>query len=177
MAGREIGGNDEWRDLASVFSPMPSAAQFRSCNGRSYARSRSASNWLPVSMAAASLFCPSSGRTNGHREPERHEAVWRAVASRKGGWDNKRRNLATVPEGLPDAARLDDERAAAGRLCPGCTSAGSCAFSSADAIGFTVSVAAAGISFCWRCGVDRRRIRVAAAGSVSLSRINCRLGQ
>jgi DNA-binding MurR/RpiR family transcriptional regulator len=28
-----------------------------------------------------------------------------------------------------------------------------------------------------RCGVDRRRIRVAAAGSVSLSRINCRLGQ
>jgi hypothetical protein len=171
MAGREIGGNDEWRDLASVFSPMPSAAQFRSCNGRSC----SASNWLPVSMAAASLFCPSSGRTNGHREPERHEAVRRAVASRKGGWDNKRRNLATVPEGLPDAARLDDERAAAGRLCSGCTSAGSC--SSADAIGFTVSVAAAGISFCWRCGVDRRRIRVAAAGSVSLSRINCRLGQ
>src|ERR1700727_592300 len=101
-------------------------------------------------MSAASLYCPSSGRTNVHREPERHEAVWRAVANRKGGWDNKRRNLATVPEGLPDAARLDDERAAAGRLCPGCTSAGSCAFSSADAIGFTVSVAAAGISFCWR---------------------------
>ena len=173
MAGREIGGSDKWRDLASVFSPMPSAAQFRSCNGRSYARSRSASNWLPVSMAAASLFCPSSARTNGHREPERHEAVWRAVASRKGRWDNKRRNLATVPEGLPDAARLDDERAAAGRLCPGCTSA----FSGADAIGFTVSVAAAGISSCWRCGVDRRWIRVAAAGSVSLSRINCRLGQ
>ena len=121
-------------------------------------------------------ICPSSGRTNGRREPERHEAVWRAVASRQGGWDNKRRNLATVPEGLPDAARLDDERAAARRLCPGCTSAGSCAFS-ADAIGFTVSVAAASSSSCWRCGVDRRRIRVAAAGSVSLSRINGRLGQ
>ena len=99
------------------------------------------------------------------------------MASRKGGGDNKRRNLATVPESLPDAARLDDERAAAGRLCPGCTSARCCAFYSADAIGFTVSVAAAGISSCWRCGVDRRRIRVAAAGSVSLSRINCRLAQ
>jgi hypothetical protein len=76
-----------------------------------------------------------------------------------------------------DTARLDYERAAARRLCPACTSAGSCAFSSADAIGFTVSVAAAGLSSCWRCGVHRRRIRIAAAGSVSLSRINCRLGQ
>ena len=103
--------------------------------------------------------------------------MWGAVASRKGSWDNKRRNLATVPEGLPDAARLDDERAAAGRLCPGCTSAGSSAFSSADAIRFTVSVAAAGSSTRWRRGVDRRRIRVVAAGSVSLSRINRRLGQ
>jgi hypothetical protein len=39
----------------------------------------------PVSMAA---LLPRSGRTNGHGEPERHEAVWRAVASRKGSWDN-----------------------------------------------------------------------------------------
>ena len=40
------------------------------------------------------------------------------MASRKGGGDNKRRNLATVPESLPDAARLDDERAAGREALP-----------------------------------------------------------
>ena len=99
------------------------------------------------------------------------------MASRKGGWDNKRRNLATVPESLPGAARLNDERSAAGRICASNASASSCAFARADTIGFTVSVAAASSSTRWERRVDCRRICVAAGSSVSLSRINCRLGQ
>jgi hypothetical protein len=66
MAVREIGRNDEWRDLASVPSPMPSPAWFWSCDSRSY---------------------PSSDGLDDRREmgkSKRHETVWRAVASRKG---------------------------------------------------------------------------------------------
>jgi hypothetical protein len=92
MAGREIGGNNEWRDLASVFSPMPSAAWFWSRD------SGPASNGLLVPVANACRSGPSSDHLNGHRKSKRHEAVWRAVASRKGGWNNRRRNLATIPE-------------------------------------------------------------------------------
>jgi len=58
------------------------------------------------------------------------------VASRKGVWNNRQHNLATIPEILPGAARLDDKRSAAGRICA--SNAGSCAYVSADAIGFTV---------------------------------------
>jgi len=69
--------------------------------------------------------------------------VWRAVASRKGGWDNKRRNLATVPESLPGPACLNNDRSAAGRIYASNASASSCVFARADTIGFTLSVAAA----------------------------------
>jgi hypothetical protein len=103
--------------------------------------------------------------------------MWRTVASRKGGWDNKRRNLATVPESLPGAARLNDERSAAGRICASNASDSSCAFARADTIGFTVSVAAASSSTRWERRVDCGRICVVAGSSVSLSRINRRLGQ
>ena len=143
MAVREIGRNDEWRDVASVPSPMPSPAWFWSCDGRSYACSRHrASNGLLIPVANAGRSYPSSDGLNGHRKPKRHETVWRAVASRKGGWNNRRRYLATIPEILPSAARLDDNRSAAGRICA--SSAGSCAYVSADAIGFTVCAASTG---------------------------------
>ena len=117
MAGREVGGNNEWRDLASVSSPMPNAARFWSCDSRSHASSRPASDWLPLSVAAAGFSCLSSDDLDGRWKPKRHETVWRAVAGRKSGWNNKRRNLAAVPESLPGAARINDERSAAGRLC------------------------------------------------------------
>jgi hypothetical protein len=97
------------------------------------------------------------------------------VASRKGSWNNRRRNLATVPEILPGAARLNDKRSAAGGICA--SNAGSCTYASADTIGFTVSVAAASSSTGWKRRVDRSRICFASAGPVSLSRINGRLGQ
>jgi len=99
------------------------------------------------------------------------------VAIGEGRWDNKWRDLAAVLEGLPRAPRLDDERSVAGRVCPGSTSAGSCAFASADAIGFTIPVATANSSTRWGPRVDRRRVSVATGSSVSLSRINCRLGE
>jgi len=115
---------------------------------------------LALSVAAAGLFsCPSSDHVNGHRKPKRHETVWRAVASRKGGWNNRRRNLAPVPEILPGAARLNDEGPDAGRICASNT--GPCAYASADAIGFTVSVAAASNSTPWGRRVDRSRIELA----------------
>jgi len=85
------------------------------------------------------------------------------VASRKGVWNNRQHNLATIPEILPGAARLDDKRSAAGRICA--SNAGSCAYVSADAIGFTVSVAAASSSTGWKHHVDRRRICVGAGSS------------
>ena len=97
------------------------------------------------------------------------------MASRKGRRNNRRRNLATIPEILPGPARLDDKRSVAGRVCA--SNAGSCAYASADAIGFTVSVAAASSSAGWGRRVNRRRICVGAGSSGSLSRINCGLGQ
>jgi hypothetical protein len=177
MAVREIGRNDEWRDAASVPSPMPSPAWFWSCDSRSYACSRHrASNGLLIPVANAGRSYPSSDGLNGHRKPKRHETVWRAVASRKGGWNNRRRNLATIPEILPGAARLDEKRSAAGRIYAGaCSSTGSRA--GADAIRLTVSVAAASNSAGRDRRVDRGRICVGAGSSISLSRINCRLGQ
>jgi hypothetical protein len=102
-------------------------------------------------------------------------AQWQAA---KAGWNNRRRNLATIPEILPGAARLDDKRAATGRIySSACSSTGSRAFASADTIRFTVSVAAASGPIRWKRRVDRRRICVGAGSSISLSRINCRLGQ
>ena len=175
MTVREIGGNDEWRDVASVPSPMPSPAWFWSCDGRSYACSRHrASNGLPIPGANAGRSYPSCDGLNGRRKPKRHETVWRAVASRKGGWNNRRRNLASIPEILPGAARLDDKRSAAGRIY---ASPSTRAFASTDAIGFTVSVAAASSSTGWQRRVDRRRICVGAGSSILLSGINGRLGQ
>jgi hypothetical protein len=98
------------------------------------------------------------------------------VASRKSGWNNRRRNLATIPQILPGAARLDDKRSATRRIyASACSSTGS--YASADAIGFTVSMAAASSSTGWKRRVDRRRICFATAGPVSLFRINGRLGQ
>jgi hypothetical protein len=101
--------------------------------------------------------------------------MWRAVASRNSGWNNKWRNLATVPEILPGAARLNSKPSAAGRTCA--SNASSCAFASADPIGFTVAVAADSSYTRWKHRVDRRRIWVGAGRSDSLSRINRRLGQ
>ena len=178
MAVREIGRNDEWRDLASVPSPMPGPAWFWSCDSGSYACSQHpASNGLLIPVANAGRSYPSSDGLDGRWQPKRHETVWRAVASRKGSWNNRRRNLATIPEGLPGAARLDDKRSAARRIYVSACSAGSRAFASADTIRFTVSVAAASNSAGWQPRVDRRRICVGAGSSISLSRINCRLGQ
>jgi hypothetical protein len=128
-------------------------------------------------VANAGRSYPSSDGLDGRWQPK-HETVWRAVASRKGGWNNRRRNLATIPEILLGAARLDNKRSAAGRIyASACSSTGSRAFASADAIRFTVSVAAAGSSTGWKRRVDRRRICVGAGSSASLSRINGRLGQ
>jgi hypothetical protein len=109
-------------------------------------------------------------------QPKCHETVRRAVAVCKGGWDNQRRDLATVPESLPCAARLNDERSTAGRLCPG-ANRGSGAVSSANVIGVTVSLAAASSSAGRIIRIDRRRIRVGTASSISLSRLNRGLGQ
>jgi hypothetical protein len=175
MAVREIGRSDEWRDLASVPSPMPNAAWFWSCDSRSSACSQHpASNGLLIPVANAGRSCSSSDGLDGRWQPKRHEIVWRAVASRKGSWNNRRRNR---PQFLksPGAARLDDKRSGAGGICA--NNAGSCAYASADAIGFTVSVAAASSATGWTRRVDRRRICVGAGSSGSLSRINGRLGQ
>jgi cation diffusion facilitator CzcD-associated flavoprotein CzcO len=133
-------------------------------------------NGLLNSVANAGRSYLSSDGLDGRRKSKRHETVWRAVASRKGSWDNRRRNLATIPEILPGAARLDDKRSATRRIyASACSSTGS--YASADAIGFTVSMAAASSSTGWKRRVDRRRICFATAGPVSLSRINGRLGQ
>jgi hypothetical protein len=176
MAVREIGRNDEWRDLASVPSQMPGPAWFWGRDSGSYACSQHpASNGLLISVANAGRSCPNSDYLNRHRKPKRHETVWRAAASRKGSCNNRRRNLATIPKILPDAARLDHKRSAAGRICA--SAAGSCTHASADAIGFTVSVAAASSSTGWKRRVDQSRICFVSAGPVSLSRINGRLGE
>jgi hypothetical protein len=157
-------------------SPMSNPHWFWSCDGRSYACSHHpAFNGLLVPMANVGHSCPGTHGLNGHRKSKRHETVWRAVASRKGSWNYKWRNLATVPEILPGAARLNDKRSAAGRICA--SNASSCAYASADTIGFTVPVAAASSSARWKRRVERRRICVGAGSSVSLSRIDCRLGQ
>jgi hypothetical protein len=54
-----------------------------------------ASNGLFIPMANAGRSYPSSDGLDGHRRPKRHETVWRAVASSS---NNRRRNLATIPE-------------------------------------------------------------------------------
>jgi hypothetical protein len=177
-AVREIGRNDERRDKASVPSPMPGPTWFWSCDSGSACSQHPASNRLLIPLANAGRSYPSSDGLDGRRKSKRHETMWRAVASRKGRWNNKWRNLATVPEILPCAARLNDKRSATGRIyASACSSTGSRAFASADTIRFTVSVAAASDSAGWQRRVDRRRICVGAGSSISLFRINCRLGQ
>jgi hypothetical protein len=155
----EIGRNEEWRDLASVPSPMPSPAWFWNRDSGSYACSQHpASNGLLIPVANAGRSYPSSDGLDRRRKSKRHETVWRAVASCKGSWDSRRRNLATIPEILPGATRLDDKRSATRRIYPSaCSSTGS--YASADAIGFTVFMAAASSSTGWKRRVDRRRIR------------------
>ena len=124
---------------------MPSPAWFWSCDSGSYACSQHpASNGFLIPAANAGRSYIRSDGLDGRWQPKRHETVWRAAASRKGGWNNRWRNLATVPEILPGAARLNDKRSATGRIyASACSSTGSRAFASADTIRFTVSVAAA----------------------------------
>jgi hypothetical protein len=119
MTVREIGRNDEWRDVASVPSPMPSPAWFWSCDSGAYAGSQHpASNGFLIPAANAGRSYIRSHGLDGRWQPKRHETVWRAVASRKGSWNNRRRNLATIPEILPCAARLNDKRSATGGFMP-----------------------------------------------------------
>jgi hypothetical protein len=160
--------------LAEVSSPMPNAARFWSWDSRSHAGCRPTSNWLPVSVAATGISSTGSDPLDDWRKPKRDETMRGTVASRKRSGNNSRRNLAAVPESLPGTARINDKRSPR-RLRSGGTSTGSCAFSGADAIGFIVSVAAASRSACWEHSVDRSR--VGAGSSVSLSRIDGRLGQ
>jgi hypothetical protein len=131
---------------------------------------------LPISVAATGISSTSSDsdHLNDRRKSKRDEAMWGAMASRKSGGNNRRRNLAAVPESLPGAIRIYDKRSPR-RLRSGRTSAGSGAGSCAGAIGFIVSMAAASRSARWEHSVDRSR--VGAGSSVSLSRIDGRLGQ
>jgi hypothetical protein len=171
MAGRQSGENNERGNLASVPNPMSSAARFWICDSRSHPGSRSASDWLPVSMAAANLSCASSDRLSGHWKPERHEAVWRTVAVGKGSW----RNLAAVPESVSGTACVDDEHFATRRICSGSASVGSRTFASADAIGFTIPEATA--SSPRTCRDWNRKVCVSAGSSVSVPRSDRGLGQ
>jgi hypothetical protein len=83
---------------------------------------------------------------------------------------------ATWPQFLK-ACRVQLASTTSAPICASNASDSSCAFARADTIGFTVSVAAASSSTRWEHRLDCRRICVAAGSSVSLSRINCRLGQ
>jgi hypothetical protein len=125
-------------------------------------------------LAATGISSTGSDHLDDRRKPKRDETMWGAVASRKSGRNNRRRNLAAVPESLLGAIRINDKRSPR-RLRSGRTSAGSCAVSGANAIGFIVSVAAASRSACWEHRIDGSR--VGAGSSVSLSRIDGRLGQ
>jgi len=174
MAGRESSRNDERRDLAAVPCPMPNAARFWGGDNRSHACYRPTSNWLPISVAATGISFTSSDHLNDRRKSKRDETMWGAVASRKSGRNNRRRNLAAVPESLPGSARINDKRSPR-RLRSSRASAGSSAFSGVDAIGFIISVAAASRSARWEQSIDESR--VGAGSSVSLSRIDGRLGQ
>ena len=178
MAVRQIGRNDEWRDVASVPSPMPSPAGFWSCDSGSYACSQHpASNGFLIPVANAGRSYIRSDGLDGRWQPKRHETVWRAAASRKGGWNNRWRNLATVPEILPGAARLNDKRSATGRIyASACSSTGSRAFASATQSGSLFRGSGQQLHrlvASRRPEADLRRRR----NSNSLSRINCRLGQ
>jgi hypothetical protein len=157
MAGCESSRDDERRDLAAVPSAMPNAARFRGCDPCSHACCRPTSNWLPLPVAATVISSTRSNRLDDRRKPKRDETMWGAVANRKSGGDNWRRNLAAVPESLPGATRINDKRSPR-RLR---SSAGCCA----NAIGFIVSVAAASRSARWEHRVDRRC--VGARSSVS----------
>jgi hypothetical protein len=165
--------SNKWRDLTSISHPMPNAAWYWSDDGRSDASSRPASNGLRVPMANAS----GSDHLDGQRKSKRHETVWGAVASRKNSWNDRWRSLATVPEGLSRIARFNDKRSAAERFYAGCTATYINARACASAIGVTVSVAAASGRTRWKRCLDRKWICVGSASSISLSRINCRLGQ
>jgi hypothetical protein len=130
----------------------------------------------PSSVAATGASSPSFDHLDCSRNPRRDETMRCAVASRRGSW-NDRRDLVAVLESLPGAVRLDDEHSVSGGICSGSgrTSADACAIASADAIGFIVSEAAASRSVRRDRRVDQ--IDVGAGSSVSLPRINCRLGQ
>jgi hypothetical protein len=92
MAGREIGRDDEWRAVASVLSPMPSPAWFWSCDLLPAASLKQA----PYFSGKRRPLLLSSDGLDGRWQPTRHETVWRAVASRKGG----RNKGATWPQFL-----------------------------------------------------------------------------
>jgi hypothetical protein len=82
MAVREIGRNDEWRDLASVPSPMPNAAWFWSCDSRSHAGCRAVSGWLHLSMAAAGISSPAPTASTAARNQgvmKQRGAQWQAA--------------------------------------------------------------------------------------------------
>jgi hypothetical protein len=162
---------------------MSSAARFWSYDSRSHASSGAASNGLFVPLANARASGPSSDRLNGHRKSKRHETVRRTVAIREGSRDDKRRNLATVPESLPGATSLNDERSAPGRIHASAgPTTGPRAYARANTIGFTISVAAASSSPAGSAastgGDLRRRSKLSIAvpdrlsfGSMSISHI------
>ena len=81
MAVREIGRNHEWRDVASVSSPMPSAAWFWSCDSRSHAGCRAVSGWLlfPWQQPASPTPAPTvSAATRNQSVMKQCAAQWQA---------------------------------------------------------------------------------------------------
>ena len=157
MAVREIGRNDEWRDLASVPSPMPSPAWFWSCDSGSYACCRTqpqTGSLFPWQTPAAPTSAPTASTAAGNQSVMKQcGAQWQAAkaAGTTGG--------ATWPQFLKAcrAQLASTTSARPRRICA--ARAGSCAFAGADAIGFTVSVAAASRSARWEHRVDRRGLR------------------
>ena len=191
MAGREIGGNNE-SGATCASKPAECRAQLGfdflwSCLYRraspldfdQIAGPRPASD-CPFGAAPAGLFSlagqklPSTGNQSVMKQCGAQ--WWQAAKAKSMEQTGDRRNLATVPESLPGAARLNDKRSAAGRIYASATSStGSRAFASTDSI--VSSRQRPSNSARWKRRTDRRWICPGPGSSVSLSRINCRLGQ
>ena len=176
MAGREIGRNDERRDLASVPSPMPNAARFWGCDSRSHAGSGANLKQAPSSRGrqpAAPTPAPTTSTTGGNQSVMRQcGAQWQAAkaAGTTGGatWPqflkSCRAQLASTTSAPPQGG-FAPAPAPAPAPSPAPTQSGSLfpwQRPAAPPAGSTVST-----------GGDR----VGAGSSVSLSRINGRLGQ
>ena len=98
---------------------------------------------FPWQQPASSAPAPVAPTATGNQSVMKQcGAQWQGAA-KAAGTTSETQLGHSLTEGLPDAARLDDERAAAGRLCPGRLHQRRLP-SSADAIGFTfLPVAAA----------------------------------